>query len=74
MSEGQVQTHHIPQESYLENRKTSLAMGLAPLLASRIPELDRGQARPRHAEVRGVKHITRRAIHVDRAVTEAVRA
>jgi hypothetical protein len=45
-------------------------MRLSPLLAPRIPELNRGQACPRHAEVRCVENITRRTVHVDCAISE----
>ena len=45
-------------------------MRLSPLLALGVPELDRGQACPGHAEIRGVEHIAGRAVQVDRAVTE----
>ena len=46
-------------------------MGLSPLLALRVPELDGSQARPRHTEVRGVEDVAGLAVHVDAAVAEA---
>jgi len=55
---------------YLENSKASLAMRLSPLLAFRIPELDRSKTCPCHAKVRRVKNITGGPVHVDGAVAE----
>jgi hypothetical protein len=54
--------------TYLKNSKSSLTMRLSPLLALWVPELDRAQAGPRHAEIRGVEDIARLAVHVDGAV------
>lgn len=46
-------------------------MRLPPLLAPRIPELDRRQARPRHLKVRDVENIACLAININGSVAEA---
>jgi hypothetical protein len=60
----------VDESVYLEDSKASLAMRLSPLLALWIPELDRGQSCPRHAQVGGVEYVARLAVDIGRAVTE----
>ena len=55
----------------LENGEASLGVRLPPLLALRIPHLERYQTGAGHGEVRGVEDVAGFAVDVDGAVSEA---